>query len=86
MRLSVKGLIIAGALCKAIFFLFVSLLNVIVRPYGGAYLSMLTSLYPGYRPEEGPASIIVGTLYALTTGAVAGAIFCWLYNSLVKKS
>jgi hypothetical protein len=47
---------------------------------------MLTSLSPGYRPEEGPISIIVGTLYALTTGAVAGAIFGWLYNSLIKRS
>jgi hypothetical protein len=85
MKLSLKSLIIAGALFKAISFLFVSLLNVILRPYGGAYLGMMTSLYPGYRPEAGPISIIIGTLYALLAGAVAGAIFGGLYNTFVKK-
>jgi hypothetical protein len=84
-RLSVKALAIAGALFKAIFFLFVSILNLIVRPYGGGYISMLSSLYPGYRPEEGPISIAIGVLYALITGAVAGALFGWLYNSIARR-
>jgi hypothetical protein len=83
--LSVKALIVAGALFNAVCFLFVAILNVIIRPYGGGYLAVLTSLYPGYRPEEGPISIIIGVLYALATGAVAGGLFGWLYNSLLKR-
>jgi hypothetical protein len=43
----------------------------------------MTSLYPGYRPEAGPVSIIVGSLYAFVGGAAAGALFGWLYNSFV---
>jgi hypothetical protein len=80
MKLSVKSLIIAGALFKAICFLFISILNVIWRPYGGAYLGMMSSLYPYYDPAAVPASILLGILYALIAGAVAGAVFGWLYN------
>ncbi|MGH7927779.1 MAG: hypothetical protein ACREQV_08295 [Candidatus Binatia bacterium] len=83
MKLSVKALTTAVALFEAISFLFVALMNLILRPYGGAHLAMLTSLYPGYDPAAGPFSIILGTLYALIAGAVAGALLAWLYNLFV---
>jgi hypothetical protein len=85
MKLSVKSLTIACALLKAIFFLFVSLLNLIWPPFGGAWLALLMSLYPGYDAAAGPVSIIIGTLYALICGAVAGAVFGWLYNLCGEK-
>jgi hypothetical protein len=85
MKLSIKALIIAGALVKAVCFIFISVLNLILRPYGGAYLAMLTSLYPGYDPVSGPIGIIVGTSYSLLAGALAGLLFGWLYNLFVAK-
>jgi hypothetical protein len=85
MKLSIKAFTIAAALFQALGFLFVSLLNVILPPYGGAWLAVLTSLYPGYRPEMGPASIIIGVLYALLAGGVAGALFAWLYNRFADR-
>jgi len=79
-------MIIAGALFKAICFLFISLLNVVLRPYGGAYLAMLSSLYPFYDPISGPIGVIVGTLYSLLAGALAGLVFGWLYNFVAERS
>jgi hypothetical protein len=84
-KLSVKSLVIAAALFKALCFLFVSLLNLIFPPYGGALLALLSSLYLGYDPTAGPISLLVGTLYSLIAGAVAGGLFGWLYNSLVES-
>jgi hypothetical protein len=46
---------------------------------------LLTSLYVGYDPMAGPISVIIGTLYSLIAGAVAGALFGWLYNSFVER-
>ena len=86
MKLSLKSMIIAGALLKAFGFLFVSLMNVVMRPYGGAYLASLTSVYPGYDPVSGPIGIVVGTLYSLIAGAVAGLLFGWLYNFFAENS
>ena len=84
MKLFVKSLAIAAALLAAFSFLFVSLLNSILPPYGGAFLALLTSLYVGYDPMAGPISVLVGTLYSLIAGAVAGVLFGWLYNSFVE--
>jgi hypothetical protein len=86
MKLSVRALVFAGALVKVLSFLFIALLNVTWPPYGGAYLGMMTSVDPGYRPKTGPISIVIGVLYAFAAGGAASAIFGWLYNRFVEKS
>ena len=85
MRLSLRAMIIAGAVFKASGFLFVSLMNLVFRPYGGAYLALLTSLYPGYDPVSGPIGIFVGAFYSLIAGALAGLLFGWAYNFFAEK-
>ena len=80
MKLSLKAMIVAGALFKGVVFLFISLMNLILRPYGGAYLAFLSSLYPGYDPVNVPIAVIVGTIYSLLAGALAGLLFACLYN------
>jgi hypothetical protein len=85
LKLSLRAMVIAGALFKAAGFLFLSLMNLLFRPYGGAYLALLTSIYPGYDPVTGPLGILVGTFYSLVAGALAGLLFGWLYNFFAKK-
>jgi hypothetical protein len=86
MKLSLKSMVIAGALFKTICFLFISLMNLVLRPYGGAYLAMLMSLYPGYDPVSVPIGMIVGTFYSLLAGGLAGLLFGWLYNFFAERS
>ena len=86
MKLSLKGMIIAGALFKAVVFLFISLMNLILRPYGGAYLAILSSLYPGYDPVSVPIALVVGSLYSLLAGALAGLLFGCLYNFFAEHN
>jgi hypothetical protein len=86
MKLSLRAMIIAGAVFKTSGFLFGSLMNFVFRPYGGAYLALLTSLYPGYDPVSGPIGIFVGTFYSLIAGALAGLLFGWAYNFFAEKS
>jgi hypothetical protein len=85
-KLSLKSLMFAGALLQGLSFLFVSLLNAVLPPYGGAYLALMMSLYPGYNPVDVPVSVVIGVLYAAISGAVAGAVFGWLYNYFVDRS
>lgn len=54
MRLSLKAMVVAGALFKAIVFLLISRVSLILRPYGGGYLASLTTLEPGYDPLNWP--------------------------------
>jgi hypothetical protein len=85
LKLSLRAMIIAGALFKAAGFLSVSLMNLVFPPYGGAYLALVTSIYPGYDPVSAPVGIFVGTFYSVIAGALAGLPFGWLYNFLLEK-
>jgi len=86
MKLFLKGMMIAGALFNVLVFLFISLLNLLLRPYGGAYLAMLNSLYPGYDPVNWPVAVIVGALYSLLVGGLAGLLFAGLYNFFAERA
>ena len=86
MKLSVKAMLITGALFNAGVFLFISLMNLILRPYGGAYLAALTSFYPGYDPLNWPVAVIIGTLYSLLAGALAGILFTCVYNFFAERA
>jgi hypothetical protein len=60
--------------------LLVGLSNLIWPSYGGAFLEVMASLYPGYHATASFGQVIVGTMYGVVDGAVAGAVFAWVYN------
>lgn len=82
MSLSIKGLAVAAGVIWGLIFLGVGLINTAFPSYGVAALELGASIYPGYSGPAGYGSVIVVTLYALVDGAVAGAIFGWLYNTV----
>lgn len=84
MKLSVKALALTAALLWGGAVLVVAIANMVCPPYGGEFLNVVGSIYPGYHPGTGVSSIIVGTLYAMLDGGVGGAIFAWLYNLFAK--
>lgn len=84
MKLSVKALAVSfGILWGAAVFL-VGIAHLIWPGYGTAMLELAASIYPGYS-IGGFGSVIVGTLYAIIDGAIAGGVFAWLYNALVGE-
>jgi hypothetical protein len=80
MRFNIVALAITAGIFWGAALLLVSLANLVWPAYGAAFLDVTASVYPGYQPGTGIGSVITGTLYALVDGAVAGAIFAWLYN------
>ncbi len=85
MRFNITALAITTGLFWGAAILLVSLANLIWPEYGVALLDVAASVYPGYEAGTGIGSVIVGTLYALVDGAVAGAIFAWLYNFVASR-
>ncbi len=79
MKLSIKGLALASGILWGGSILLVGVANLIWPSYGVAYLDLARAIYPGY--GTGFGGVIIGTLYGLADGAVAGAIFAWLYNT-----
>jgi len=70
------GIMWGGLLC------IVSLTQLIWPSYGGAFLSGMESIYPGYQGMEGLPGTLVLTLYGFFDGLLGGGIFSWLYNRL----
>ena len=56
------------------------IVNMIWPTYGQAFLEMMASVYPGYAANGSAAQVIIGTVYGVVDGAIAEAIFAWLYN------
>ncbi len=81
MSLNTKGLALTAAILWGGSFFLVSLLNLIRSSYGIAWLQLGASIFPGYRGPGGFGSVILVTLYALVDGAIAGALFGWIYNT-----
>ena len=86
MSLSIKALAITGAVFTGGSFLLVAVLNLIFPGYGVGFLELGASIYPGYQVAGGFGSVIVVTIYGLIDGAIAGALFAWLYNFVSGRS
>lgn len=83
MKLSVKALVFTMAIIWGGAMFLISVSNHLSPGYGIEFLNMVSSIYPGYQPEQGINSIVTGTLYAAIDGAIGGAIIAWVYNWFV---
>ena len=86
MKLDVKTVAVVLALAWGVLGMFpIGLANLIWPSYGLAFLEVMASLYPGYTATASFGQVIIGTLYGVLDGAVAGAVFAWLYNSCASR-
>ena len=84
MKLSIKGLAITTAIIWGSAILIVGIANLVFPGYGINFLEVVGSIYPGYKPGTGFASVIIGALYGAVDAGIAAAIFAWLYNLITK--
>jgi hypothetical protein len=80
MRLSTKGLAITSGVLWGGCLFFVGLINLVNPAYGGDFLRVLGSVYPGFFHSRTFANVLLGTIYGLLDGAIAGLLGGWLYN------
>ena len=60
--------------------LIVGLINLAAPSYGLDFLRMMSSVYPGFHLTHTAGEIVLGTVYGLADGAIAGYLFAMLYN------
>ena len=85
MRFNITALSLTVGLFWGVSILIVASANQIWPGYGQAFLQLAASIYPGYHPGTTFGPVITATLYGLVDGAIAGAIFGWLYNLLSRQ-
>lgn len=77
MKLNVKAFAIAMGVTWGLIILIVTFI-LTLRGSGGEHLSRLGLFYLGYTVTYGGS--IIGFLWSFVYGAIAGAVFAWLYN------
>jgi len=85
MRLSLKGLTIAGGLLWGGAILLLGLFNIVRPLYGANFLQAISSMYPWFHASRSFVDVLIGTVDALIDGAIAGFLFGWLYNLSVRN-
>jgi hypothetical protein len=85
MVLNTKAMVFSVAIFWGLAVFLAGLANLIWPGYAGAFLKLMSSIYPGYHASGSFRDLIVGTLYAILDGAISGFVFAWLYNYFVKK-
>jgi hypothetical protein len=86
MKLNIKAFCLTIGIIWAVAVFLVGIANLIWSGYGGSFLQLLASIYPGYDASPSFGSVIVGTLYALLDGLVLGLVIAWLYNLFAGRA
>jgi len=85
-KLDIRAFSIAGAIFWGGMNFLLGVANLFWPPYGGTWLEVVASVYPGYQVTATFGAVIVLTLYAAIDGAIAGAVLAWLYNRFARSS
>lgn len=80
MRHPVRALTWTAAVLWAAYMLIVGLINLVDPRYGGEFLRMMSSVYPGADTTRTLGRVLLGTVYGFVDGAIAG----WLFGLLVQ--
>ncbi len=62
--------------------LLVGLIHMAAPSYGGDFLRLMSSIYPGADTAPTLARVLLGTCYGFVDGAIAGCVFGLLYSGL----
>ncbi|HUI80882.1 MAG TPA: hypothetical protein VLY24_23310 [Bryobacteraceae bacterium] len=82
MRISIKAVTLSSAILWGFAMLLVGLIHLADASYGGAFLRIMSSVYPGADTAPTLGRVLLGTLYGFVDGGVAGFLFGWLYRSM----
>jgi hypothetical protein len=63
----------------------VGLANLAFPSYGGEFLRMMSSVYPGFHDSRTISEVLLGTVYGIVDGAILGCFFGLLYRWVSGK-
>ena len=81
---SIRAMSVSASLLWGGAMLFVGLVHLGVPSYGGEFLRTMSSVYPGADTSPTLGRVLLGTVYGLVDGAVAGCLFGWLYQAFSR--
>jgi hypothetical protein len=86
MKFSIKAIALSSSILWGLAMLFVGLIHMAAPSYGGEFLRVMSSVYPGADTVPTVTRVLLGTAYGLVDGAVAGWIFGLLYSAFTHTT
>ena len=86
MRLSLKAITLSSAILWGAAMLLAGFLHMAFPSYGGEFLKMMSSLYPGADIPSTLGRVLLGAIYGLVDGAIAGFLFGLLYSAFSRTN
>jgi hypothetical protein len=86
MRVNLKAITLSSAIVWGLAMLIVGLIHMAAHSYGGEFLRLMSSVYPGADTAPNIGRVLLGTVYGFVDGGVAGCIFGLLYDAIVGRS
>jgi len=80
-----KAMAMASALLWGGCLLTVGLIHFFAPTYGGVFLDVMSSVYPGFHVGHTIGEVVLGAGEGFLDGAIAGALLAWLYNGLAPR-
>ena len=80
MSINVKAFALAAGIVWGLAMLAVGMANMMWPEYGGSFLRVVSSIYPGHVHDGSLYQVAIGSLYGLVDALIGGAIFAWIYN------
>jgi len=80
MRVSLKAITLSSAILWGAAMLLVGLVHIAAPSYGGDFLRLMSSVYPGADTAPTFGRVLLGTCYGFVDGGIAGFFFGWLYS------
>ena len=81
MRVNLKAITLSSAILWGLAMLIVGVIHLIAHSYGGEFLRLMSSVYPGADTAPTIGRVLLGTVYGFVDGGVAGCIFGLLYDA-----
>jgi hypothetical protein len=85
MGASVRAITVASAILWGGCMLLVGLINLADPSYGGEFLHMMSSVYPGADTARTIGRVLLGAGYGFIDGAIAGCLFAALYRMFARE-
>lgn len=85
MGASIRAITVTSAILWGGCMLLVGLINLADASYGSEFLHMMSSVYPGADTARTIGRVLLGTLYGLIDGAIAGYLFAVLYRLFARE-
>lgn len=81
MASSVKALATTAGVLWGGALLTVGLARLLKPSYGSRFMSVIASVYPGYRDRSTVGNALLAGLYGFVDAAIGAALFGWLYRA-----